>query len=108
MTRLPLDLPPDGADVAWTRDGTKALVAYDSGSGRTVALVFESSSHTRRPIRLPGLYWISDMPWSPEGTRLVLGTSKGDVVLDLKTGTRHLIDAANADQLVTWSGDGIS
>src|SRR5205823_809228 len=83
----------------------KALVAYDTGSGRTVAFVFESPSQTRRPIRLPGLYWISDMPWSPDGTRLVLGTSDGDVVFDVKTGARHLIDAAN-DQLLTWSGDG--
>jgi Tol biopolymer transport system component len=106
MTRLPVDLPPDGADVAWTRDGTKALVAYDTGSGRTVAFVLEPASHTRRPIRLPGLYWVSDMPWSPDDTRLVLGTSDGEVVFDVKTGARHLIDAANADQLLTWSGDG--
>ena len=105
MTKLPVDLPEDGADVAWTRDGSKALVAYDTGSSRTVAFLFESPSHTRRPIRLPGLYWISDMPWSPDGTHLVLGTSDGDVVFDVKTGARHLIDAANADQL-TWSGDG--
>jgi Tol biopolymer transport system component len=105
-TKLPVDLPAEGADVAWTGDGTKALVAYDTGSGRTVAFVFESPSHTRRPIRLPGLYWISDMPWSPDGTRLVLGTSDGDTVFDLTTGARHLIDATNADQLLTWSGDG--
>ena len=105
-TKLLLNLPPDGGDVAWKRDGTKAFVTYDEGSGKTVAFVFESASHTGRPIRLPGLYWISDMPWSPDGTRLVLGTSQGDVVFEVKTGARHLIDATNADQLLTWSGDG--
>jgi WD40 repeat protein len=106
MTKLPLDLPADGADVAWTRDGTKALVVYDTGSGKSVAFVFESASHMRRPIRLSGLSWISDMPWSPDGRRLVLGTRDGDVVFDVKTGTRELIDATSADQLLTWSGDG--
>jgi WD40-like Beta Propeller Repeat len=106
VTKLAVDLPADGADIAWTRDGTKALVEYDTGTGGTVAYVFEPTSHTRRAIQLRGLYWISDMPWSPDGTRLVLGTGNGDVVLDVKDGNRQPIDTANADQLVTWSGDG--
>jgi len=106
MTKLRLGLPQNGADVAWTRDGTKAVVAYDTGSGETVAFVYESTSHTRRPIRLSGLSWISDTPWSPDGRRLVLGTSDGAVVFDVKTGAHQVIDAASADELLTWSGDG--
>jgi len=114
LTRLPVVLPPDGADVSWTRDGTKALVMYDTGSGGVAAYVFEPASRTRRPIRLPGLDLtgsnqvgdLGEMPWSPDGERLVLATSGGDVVLDVKTGVRrHVRDELNSD-LLTWSADG--
>jgi Tol biopolymer transport system component len=103
LTRLPLDLPVDGADVFWTQDGSKALVTYGDGA---VASVFEPASRTRRSIRLPGLNVASDMPWSPDGKRLVLATKERDVVVDVETGVRRYVrDELNTD-LVTWSADG--
>src|SRR5438876_5971365 len=34
LTKLPVEIRRD-AGVSWTRDGTKALVSYDKGSGKT-------------------------------------------------------------------------
>jgi Tol biopolymer transport system component len=107
-SRIPVNLPPEGADVFWTRDGTKALVVYDTGTGSAVANVFEPANRTRRRIRLRGIDLISDMPWSPDGKQLVLMTKGGDVVLDVETGkSRPLMDVL-ADDLLTWSPDGKS
>jgi Tol biopolymer transport system component len=106
LSRLPLDLPPDGADVYWNQDGTKALVIYDTGSGSNVAYVFESASRTRRSIRLPGPSSISEMPWSPDGRWLVLSTTEGDVVLDVETGKSRRLRDELADDLLTWSPGG--
>jgi Tol biopolymer transport system component len=114
MTKLPLDLPPYGASVFWTRDGTKAFVLDDTGSRVVAAYLFEPASRTRRPIRLRGFHLtgtnqvgdLSDMPWAPDGKRLLLATDKGDVVLDVETGARHVIDDSSADGPVAWSGDG--
>jgi dipeptidyl aminopeptidase/acylaminoacyl peptidase len=112
LTRLPLDLPRDGADVFWTRDGTKALVMYFTGSGGAAAYVFDAASRTRRSIRLPGLETgsaqpqLSFMPWSPDGRRLVLATRDGDLVLDVKTGVRRHVQDELATDLLAWSPDG--
>jgi hypothetical protein len=106
LSRLPLDLPPDGADVYWNRAGTKALVIYYTGTGSSVAYVFESASHSRRNIRLPEPSSISKMPWSPDGRSLVLSTTVGDVVLDVATGKKHRLGDELADDLLTWSPDG--
>jgi len=114
LTRLPVDLPADGAVVSWTRDGTKALVMYDTGNGAAAAYVFEPASRTRRPIHLPGLLTgsavqpqdLSEMPWSPDGKRLALGASDGDVVLDVETGVRRYLSDELATDLLTWSADG--
>jgi Tol biopolymer transport system component len=114
LSRLPLDLPRDGAVVSWTRDGAKALVTYATGNGGTAAFVFESASGTRRPIRLPGLLSgsavqpqdLTEMPWSPDGKRLALGTDDGDLVLDVKTGVRRYVRDELATDLLTWSADG--
>ena len=104
MTKLPLDIPSDGADVSWTRDGRKALVMY---ADAYVAYVYEPMSGTRRKIPLAGSYGVSDMPWSPDGKRLVLSTNKGDVVvLDVATGVRQRIDATEEDAPLAWSADG--
>ncbi|TML13087.1 MAG: hypothetical protein E6G33_12585 [Actinobacteria bacterium] len=106
LTRLRLHLPADGADVSWTRDGTKALVMYGTGSGDALASVFEPASRTRRSIRLRGLDAASETPWSPDGKRLVLATKDGDVVVDVETGVRRYVrDELNTD-LLTWSADG--
>jgi Tol biopolymer transport system component len=108
LSRIPVNLPSEGADVFWTRDGTKALVMYDAGTGSAVANVFEPANRTRRRIRLRGIDLISDMPWSPDGKQLVLTTKDGDVVLDVETGkSRPLMDVL-ADDLLTWSPDGRS
>ena len=114
MTKLPLDLPSYGASVFWTRDGTKAFVLDDTGSRVVAAYLFEPSSGTRRPIRLRGLHLtgtnqvgdLSEMPWSPDGKRLLLATNKGDVVFDVETGVWHTIDDSSADGPLAWSGDG--
>jgi Tol biopolymer transport system component len=105
-TRLRLDIPADGANVFWSRDGTKALVMDDTGSGGVVASVVEPASHARRKIRLPGLDQASDSPWSPDGKRLVLATNEGDVVMDVKTGRRRQVRDERASDSVAWSGDG--
>jgi hypothetical protein len=114
LTRLPVHLPADGAVVSWTRDGTKALVMYDTGNGGGAAYVFEPASRTQAPIRLPGLLTgsavqpqdLAEMPWSPDGKRLTLGTSDGDVVLDVETGVRRYVRDELATDLLTWSADG--
>lgn len=114
MTRLPLDLPPYGASVFWTRDGAKAFVLDDTGSRVAAAYLFEPASGKRRPLRLRGLRLtgtnqvgdLTDMPWSPDGKRLLVATNRGDVVLDVETGARHVIDDSSADGPVAWSGDG--
>jgi len=104
MTKLPLDIPSDGADISWTRDGRTALVMY---ADAFVAYVYEPMSGTRRKIPLAGSYGVSDMPWSPDGKRLVLATNKGDVVvLDVATGLRQRIDATEEDAPLAWSVDG--
>jgi Tol biopolymer transport system component len=104
MTKLPLDIPSDGADVSWTRDGRKALVIY---ADSYVAYVYEPTSGIRRKIPLAGSYGVSDMPWSPDGKRLVLSTNKGNVVvLDVATGVRQPIDATEEDAPLAWSSDG--
>ncbi|TMK71864.1 MAG: hypothetical protein E6G50_04995, partial [Actinobacteria bacterium] len=106
LSRIPLGLPYDGADVEWSPDGTKALVMYDSGSGNSLAWVFDAVRRTQRRIRLRKLDTISFMPWSPDGKRLALGTSNGDVVLDVETRTLHRLQDELADDLLTWSPDG--
>jgi Tol biopolymer transport system component len=114
LTKLPLHLPSYGAGVFWTRDGRKAFVLDDTGARVVAAYLYEPESGTRRPIRLRGLHLtgtnqvgdLTDMPWSPDGKRLLLATNKGDVVLDVETGTRHVIDDSSADGPVAWSGDG--
>lgn len=116
VTRLPLDLPEYGAVVSWTRDGTKALAMYDRNNGRSVAYVFEPASGTRQAIRLPGLQTssavqpqdLSVQPWSPDGTKLLLGTAVGDVVFDVKTGVRRYVSDELTTDLLTWSADGKS
>ncbi len=114
LTRLPVDLPADGAVVSWMRDGTKALVMFDTRNGGTAAYVFEPVSRRRRLIRLPGLFRgsnvqpedLTEMPWSPDGKRLALGTDNGDVVFDVDTGVRRYIRDELATDLLTWSADG--
>jgi hypothetical protein len=46
------------------------------------------------------------MPWSPDGKRLVLATSEGIVILGVKTGSQHAIDATEVDVPLARSGDG--
>jgi Tol biopolymer transport system component len=107
LRRIALGLPPDGADVFWNGDGTKALVVYDTGNGTaTVAYVFDAAKGTRRRIRLPGVDTVSRTPWSPDGRRLVLATTAGDVVFDVETGDSVPLRDELADDLVTWSPDG--
>ena len=107
LSRIPLRLPLDGADVYWNGHGTRALVVYDTGNGSaTVAYVFDAMKRTRHRIRLPGIETISQTPWSPDGKRLVLYTRGGDVVFDAETGTSQPLSDENADDLLTWSPDG--
>jgi dipeptidyl aminopeptidase/acylaminoacyl peptidase len=106
LSKLPVRLPADGADVYWAEDGTKALVMYDTGRGSAVGYVFDAANATRRHIPLPEPEAASPMPWSPDGKRLVLFSSDGDVVLDVRTGTSIVLSDQLADDLLTWSPDG--
>jgi Tol biopolymer transport system component len=101
LTKLPFG---DGVDVYWTRDGTRALVSYTTGSGAEVSYVFEPASRSRRTLRLPAVLQIGT--WSPDGTRLVLSTNEGADILDVKTGKRVRLNAEGAEDLPTWSSDG--
>jgi Tol biopolymer transport system component len=113
LTRLRLKLPPSGADVAWTRDGTRALVTYDTLDGRA-AFVFEPADGKRVPISVPQLGLsqhgrirdVSETPWSPDGKRLVLGTNRWDVAIDMTTGARSHLSDDGATGLLSWSPDG--
>jgi hypothetical protein len=106
LRRIPFPLPFDGADVEWNAEGTKALVMYASGGGSSLAWMFDAARRTRRRVRIPGLDTASQTAWSPDGKRLVLATSNGDVVLDVETRKIQRLQDALADDLVTWSPDG--
>jgi Tol biopolymer transport system component len=113
LTRLRLKLPASGVDVAWTRDGTRALVTYDTLNGRA-AFVFDAVARKRLPIRVPQLSVsrrshirdVSETPWSPDGKQLVLGTNRWDVAIDVTTGARSHLSDDGATGLLSWSADG--
>jgi Tol biopolymer transport system component len=88
----------------WTRDGRRAVVMDTLCSNCPV--VIDRAGHTRRNLRLPDVEQISDMPWSPDGTRLVLGTPEGDIVIEVETGVRFALSDQRADDYLTWSPDG--
>ena len=101
-----LDLPNEAA-VFWTRDATRALVMGAR------PYVFESASHARREVRLPGFETVtgvapwSDMLWSPDGKRLAYATDSGEIVgLDVESGLRRPIAKGSSDGAVAWSPDG--
>ncbi len=88
----------------WTRDGKRGLVMDTLCSN--CPIVLEPAKHSRRNLRLSDAEQISDMPWSPDGTRLVLGTPEADIVLEVDTGVRYALSDRGADDYLTWSPDG--
>jgi WD40 repeat protein len=104
LVRLPPGTAPYGTAVAWSPDGTKALVAGDKS-----AYVVDRASGVRRQIRIPRLDPgdTGAAPWSPDGARLLLSTDAGNVVLDVKTGGWHAIATPDEPgEPAVWSGDG--
>jgi hypothetical protein len=105
LVRLPPGTVPYGTSVAWSPDGTKALVVL----GDRNAYVLDAATRARRRIRIPGLDagGTSATPWSPDSKRLLLSTDAGDVVLDVDTGEWHAVATiADPGDLVEWSGNG--
>jgi Tol biopolymer transport system component len=104
LVRLPPGTAPYGTSVAWSPDGTKALVLGDRN-----AYVLDAATGARRRIGVPGLDagGTSATPWSPDSKRLLLSTDTGDVVLDVDTGDWHAVaTTADPGEPAEWSGDG--
>jgi hypothetical protein len=104
LVRLPPGTVPYGTSVAWSPDGTKALVLGDRNT-----YVLDAATGARKPIRIPELDagGTSATPWSPDSERLLLSTDAGDVVLDVDTGDWHAVaTTADPGEPAEWSGDG--
>jgi TolB protein len=90
-------------EPAWSPDG--GSIAYVTGEG-DVGVVSRDGQHADTVVNVP---WASSVDWSPDGTRLLVGTHSsmedGTLVLvDVQRGTaREVSDQASA---ASWASDG--
>lgn len=105
---------PEGASIAWSRDGRRlAVMMHERRLGETLRVVDAATgallARWRPTHRFSGLQ-LSAEPFSPDGTALVVGQSAGPpMILDVPSGrARPLFDPAQRRgyRELSWSPDG--
>jgi TolB protein len=77
--------------LAWSPDGTKIAFVGTRDGERGLIIVNPDGDGTARFVEIPAEAGESPPSWSPDGGRILIGTLKGFLLVDVQTGATSLL-----------------